>query len=1106
MGFKQTIRRMAGSGLAALTAIGLLGTALVAAPAATAATVAKTTAVNGNVAKTVTPTGNANEYRIDMSVTGSGSSENARTPTDYIVMIDESTSMSRTDSSGVKRSDYARDALKKLVSGILTTQNEKRPESKRDRVAVIHSNDSNPGYSPLSTGVAFHDKASDFDSLTVSEMGDTPWAMWLAGMRVQLGKARADAQKIGLFITDGSPSSKWHSGRTWENADGEYDVKSTLTENQNLSEYSRSLMQAKTMGKDGWDAFYNIGIDIASQKCDGTISSGNSEDMKIVCLVPKGDDFPKSEYDKYGSNSGYYNYLYWLKTGKVASNDTVAAKLDRSDFDSPLEGLTRKMAGAGVNAHISTPSGSGLSDAISSAMKDVTLKKTMRNATLTDPLSKWVEPVGLTDGKADGITVTKDGKTMTSGYTASYDAKTRTVTVGIPGNLADGSVYKASFKVRLNGTALADHQTNAYPDTGDPDTGATSARKKGYASNGNATAAWTNVSSRDGKETLTDGGSSLPKPVVQVTSHTVTFDANGGSTVASQTVDDKAKAKEPTAPTRSGWTLEGWYLDGAKYDFNTPVTQDITLKAGWRKTGVTTAKADLHKRLATGSKNGRYKLTLDVKGTGSSNKTVTPSDVVLLVDETSSMRECADGSSKADSGTPCTTGTSKQDNLGSIVDKTVTAILATNQGKAAAQRSRVSIVRFAGRISPNVAATAACPATAANAKAVSGFTTDKATALPNGWNQGYDLCQRGTDWATAFENVTQAGTPRDVNKQVVLITDGLGSASADDYIQAGTDYNTAYRPANETVVQKKIKAYGLANRRAATAVRTLAKAGWHLRVIGVNAGASAAAAGDGFKRAGQYPYVNSNGDLGFYREGSQPAGYLPQIEWLASVARAAGDAAAIGSDFKATDIDAIANAMTSTVIATATMRNTTITDPLSKWVDPVGLADGKGIGITVTKDGKVMTSGYTATYDAKTRTVKAVLPGDLADGSTYQVAFEVSLSDTAKADYMRNGTYPDIGDADTGLNAGRKGYFTNGDATLTWDAVTTVDGIPTTVPSKAAYPKPVIKYSRWDPGIPPVLINHLPGTGGTASLIPVIAGMGIAIALASAWVIRRHLI
>ena len=699
--------------------------------------------------------------------------------------------------------------------------------------------------------------------------------------------------------------------------------------------------------------------------------------------------------------------------------------------------------------------------------------------------------------------------------TASYTSEV--TCAGKTTRLESGTVRNAPISNTIGaGESAIEYVGNGATDgkylygTAKPGTATTTATTNQFTRTGYTFTGWNTKA--DGTGTAYQAGATIAYPAEsktltlyaqwKVSSHTVTFDSNGGSAVASQTVDDKAKAKEPTAPTRSGWTLEGWYLDGAKYDFNTPVTQDITLKAGWRKTGVTTAKADLHKRLATGSKNGRYKLTLDAKGTGSSNKTVTPSDVVLLVDETSSMRECADGSSKADSGTPCTTGTSKQDNLGSIVDKTVTAILATNQGKAAAQQSRVSVIRFTGRISPNVAATAACPATAANAKAVSGFTTDKATALPNGWNQGYDLCQRGTDWANAFENVTQAGTPRDVNKQVVLITDGLGSASADDYIQAGTDYNTAYRPANETVVQKKIKAYGLANRRAATAVRTLAKAGWHLRVIGVNAGASAAAAGDGFKRAGQYPYVNSNGDLGFYREGSQTAGYLPQIEWLASVARAAGDATAIGSDFKATDIDAIANAMTSTVIATATMRNTTITDPLSKWVDPAGLADGKGTGITVTKDGKAMTSGYTATYDAKTRTVKVVLPGDLADGATYAVSFEVVLSNAARQAYMQSVAYPDTGDADTGLNAGKKGYFTNGNATLTWDAVTTVNGAPTIVPSKAAYPKPV---ATWASDAPSVLVNHLPGTGGTASLIPVIAGMGIAIAIASAWAIRRRL-
>ena len=577
----------------------------------------------------------------------------------------------------------------------------------------------------------------------------------------------------------------------------------------------------------------------------------------------------------------------------------------------------------------------------------------------------------------------------------------------------------------------------------------------------------------------------------KVSSHTVTFDSNGGSAIASQAVDANAKAKKPADPTRPGWVFDGWYLDGTKYDFNTPVIQNITLKAGWRKTGVTTAKADLHKRLTTGSKNGRYKLTLDVKGTGSSNKTVTPSDVVLLVDETNSMRECADGSSKAGSGIQCSTGSSKRDNLGKIIDGAVTSILATNTGRSADQQSRVSVIRFAGRKSQFPP------------KALSQFTTDKNVALPNGWNQGDDLYQTGTDWATALEHVGEAGSTRgNVNKQIILVTDGLATAAAEDYEKAGTNANAALNIKDSTTLQKVIKAYGYANQRTMTVTQSLAKDGWHLRVVGVSADASATALGDSYL-AGNYPYVGKDGSMGFYKKGSQPSGYLSQIEWLASVANNAGDGTAIGSDFKATDIDSIVNALTSTVITSTTMRNTTITDPLSKWVDPVGLQDGKGIGITVTKDGKVMTSGYTATYDAKTRTVKAVLPGDLADGSTYQVAFEVSLSDAARTHYMLNGAYPDTGEANTGQNAGKKGYFTNGDATLKWDDVTTTGGAPLSVSHIAKYAKPVARYDSGN--LPPVLTSSLPGTGGKVSLISVISGIGVLTALAAVWFVRRRL-
>ena len=63
--------------------------------------------------------------------------------------------------------------------------------------------------------------------------------------------------------------------------------------------------------------------------------------------------------------------------------------------------------------------------------------------------------------------------------------------------------------------------------------------------------------------------------------YTVTFDSNGGGSVASQPVKEGEKAVKPADPTRSGYTFKGWYLNGVKYDFDTPVTGNITLVAKW---------------------------------------------------------------------------------------------------------------------------------------------------------------------------------------------------------------------------------------------------------------------------------------------------------------------------------------------------------------------------------------------------------------------------------------------------------------------------------------------------------------------------------------------
>ena len=67
--------------------------------------------------------------------------------------------------------------------------------------------------------------------------------------------------------------------------------------------------------------------------------------------------------------------------------------------------------------------------------------------------------------------------------------------------------------------------------------------------------------------------------------YTLTFNANSGSSVASQSVNYNAKATEPTVPSRTGYTFGGWYKDSGLntvFDFTTDViTANQTLYAKW---------------------------------------------------------------------------------------------------------------------------------------------------------------------------------------------------------------------------------------------------------------------------------------------------------------------------------------------------------------------------------------------------------------------------------------------------------------------------------------------------------------------------------------------
>ena len=84
------------------------------------------------------------------------------------------------------------------------------------------------------------------------------------------------------------------------------------------------------------------------------------------------------------------------------------------------------------------------------------------------------------------------------------------------------------------------------------------------------------------------------------TFYTVTFNSMGGTEVSSQSIESGNKATKPAAPTKQAtetetYTFDNWYtstdngttLSDTAFDFNTPITKDITLYAKWAANAVT---------------------------------------------------------------------------------------------------------------------------------------------------------------------------------------------------------------------------------------------------------------------------------------------------------------------------------------------------------------------------------------------------------------------------------------------------------------------------------------------------------------------------------------
>ncbi|MBE7049364.1 MAG: hypothetical protein E7394_01160 [Ruminococcaceae bacterium] len=75
-----------------------------------------------------------------------------------------------------------------------------------------------------------------------------------------------------------------------------------------------------------------------------------------------------------------------------------------------------------------------------------------------------------------------------------------------------------------------------------------------------------------------------------VTRYTVNFETDGGTKIPLSSVTRNAKLIKPEDPVKDGYIFDGWYTEKDfenLYDFQSKVTENLTLYAKWRKTAVT---------------------------------------------------------------------------------------------------------------------------------------------------------------------------------------------------------------------------------------------------------------------------------------------------------------------------------------------------------------------------------------------------------------------------------------------------------------------------------------------------------------------------------------
>ena len=166
------------------------------------------------------------------------------------------------------------------------------------------------------------------------------------------------------------------------------------------------------------------------------------------------------------------------------------------------------------------------------------------------------------------------------------------------------NTYTISFNTNGGNPASIDFQVIEYGNTAtkpaDPTKTATEAETYTFAGWFTSTDNGTTLSDTafDFNTAITSDIKLFAKWTEKAVTHTVSFNTNGGTptSITSQNIDHGKLATRPANPTKTAteaetYTFAGWYISTENgettFDFNTPITKDITLYAKWTATVVT---------------------------------------------------------------------------------------------------------------------------------------------------------------------------------------------------------------------------------------------------------------------------------------------------------------------------------------------------------------------------------------------------------------------------------------------------------------------------------------------------------------------------------------